>query len=174
RTAPNFGTAFRGAQVYASEQDDVQPIGTDPGPADTASPPIPDDDYEALLVARFAAEHDSSSESEQPTEAKPSEPIAFSLFRFLKDNAVHEVLSQALALKGLETVEDLAYAYPDLASLDSLLSSLSDDDMSEMGAADALHGVQAARLRRALRAAHGLSHQAHQPPPTPAAETLPS
>ena len=99
---------------------------------------------------------------------------ASDLARFLKDNAVHEVLTQALALKGLEMVEDLAYAYPDLASLDSLLSSLSDDDMSEMGAADALHGVQAARLRRALRAAHGLSHQAHQPPPTPAPETLPS
>ena len=62
-------------------EDEVQPIGVDPGQAASASPPIPDDDYEALLVARFAAEHDSSSESDQPTEAKPSEPIAFSLFR---------------------------------------------------------------------------------------------
>ena len=49
-----------------------------------------------------------------------SNASASDLAKFLKDNAVHEVLSQALALKGLETVEDLAYAYPDLASLDSL------------------------------------------------------
>ncbi|CAE7169151.1 unnamed protein product, partial [Symbiodinium necroappetens] len=189
-------------------EDEVQPMIDESGQAAPSSPPIPDDDHEALT--RFAAEHDSSSESDQPKEAEPSEPTAFSLSRharsswtrgsdksqmgavaadpptamsnaptsdlakFLKDNAVHEVPAQALALKGLETVEDLAYAYPDLASLDSLLSSLSDEDMNEMGAADALHGVQAARLRRALRAAHGLSHQAQQPSPTPAPEPLPS
>ena len=86
---------------------------------------------------------------------------ASDLAKFLKDNAVHEVLTQALALKGLETVEDLAYAYPDLASLDSLLSSLSDEDMNEMGAADALHGVQAARLRVARPISSSPSAFAH-------------
>ncbi|CAE7358723.1 PIP5K4, partial [Symbiodinium sp. CCMP2456] len=165
-------------------EDEVQPIGTDPGQAASAAPPTPDDDYEALLVARFAAENDSSSESDQPTEAKPSEPIAFSLFRNGPWGCIHACIEasdkaacgaarsaaafsptdpdptffcrrkvairyvQLTSLRsgqvpqGLETVEDLAYAYPDLASLDSLLSSLSDDDMHEMGAADALHGVQ--------------------------------
>ena len=85
---------------------------------------------------------------------------------------MHEVLAQALALKGLESIDDLAFAYPELASLDSLLSGLSDEDMGQMGAADPLHGVHAAKLRRALRIAHGLSQQAAQPLPAP--EPLPS
>ena len=70
------------------------------------------------------------------------------LAKFLKEHSVHDVLAQALALKGLESIDDLAFAYPDLASLDSLLSGLSDEDMGLMGAVDPLHGVHAAKLRR--------------------------
>ncbi|CAE7309691.1 PIP5K4, partial [Symbiodinium sp. CCMP2456] len=149
-------------------EEDLQPTIEEQGGAAPSSPAIPDDDHEALLVARFAAEHDSSSDSDRPKDTEPSgiacrrsrlvklastskqamsNASASDLAKFLKDNAVHDVLAQALALKGLETVDDLAYAYPELASLDSLLSGLSDEDMGEMGAADALHGVQAARLR---------------------------
>ena len=42
------------------------------------------------------------------------------LSKFLKEYGVHEVLSNALALKGLETVDDFAYAFPELPSLDPL------------------------------------------------------
>ena len=73
------------------------------------------------------------------------------LAKFLKEHSVHDVLAQALALKGLESIDDLAFAYPDLASLDSLFSGLSDEDMGLMGAVDPLHGVHAAKLRRSLR-----------------------
>ncbi|CAE7456566.1 unnamed protein product [Symbiodinium sp. KB8] len=37
------------------------------------------------------------------------------LSKFLKEYGVHEVLSNALALKGLETVDDFAYAFPEAA-----------------------------------------------------------
>ena len=94
------------------------------------------------------------------------------LAKFLKEHSVHDVLAQALALKGLESIDDLAFAYPDLASLDSLFSGLSDEDMGLMGAVDPLHGVHAAKLRRSLRIAHGLSQQAAHPVPT--TEVIPS
>ncbi|CAE7516691.1 unnamed protein product, partial [Symbiodinium sp. KB8] len=55
---------------------------------------IPADDTEALLVEKFASQ----------------------------DHGVHEVLAQALALKGLESVDDFAYAFPEIRSLESLLS----------------------------------------------------
>ncbi|CAE7198646.1 unnamed protein product [Symbiodinium sp. CCMP2592] len=73
---------------------------------------------------------------------------------FLQSHGVHEVICNGLALKGLETVEDLAFAYPDLASFDTFLQGLSESDLSDMGVSDALHSVQAARARKALRSAH--------------------
>ena len=84
------------------------------------------------------------------------------LEKFCKDHGVHEVLYQALALKGLESVDDFAYAFPEIRSLEALLSGLSDSDLSDMGAVDQYHGVQAARIRKALRFAH-------EPPSLPAA-----
>ncbi|CAE7230678.1 Parp12, partial [Symbiodinium sp. CCMP2456] len=183
--------------IRSEPAEDIQHTTSASGEAAPDMAAIPDDDHEALLVARFAAGHDSSSESDQPKDSEPSaacgamrSAAAFSpsepdrlpqhspqvsfrilqpamanapaseLAKFLKDHAVHEVLAHALALKGLETVDDLAYAYPEL------------EDMGDMGAVDPLHGVQAAKLRRALRIAHGLSQQAAQPSPTP--EPLPS
>ena len=78
------------------------------------------------------------------------------LEKFCKDHGVHEVLAQALALKGLESVDDFAYAFPEIRSLESLLSGLSDSDLSDMGSTDQFHGVHAARIRKALRFAHDL------------------
>ena len=42
------------------------------------------------------------------------------LEKFCKDHGVHEVLYQALALKGLESVDDFAYAFPEIRSLEAL------------------------------------------------------
>jgi len=67
-------------------------MSDEPGQAAPSSPAIPDDDHEALMVARFAAEHDSSSESDQPKEAEPSEPTAFSLFRNGPWGCIHACL----------------------------------------------------------------------------------
>ncbi|CAE7251347.1 unnamed protein product, partial [Symbiodinium microadriaticum] len=95
------------------------------------------------------------------------------------DHGVHEVLYQALALKGLESVDDFAYAFPEIRSLEALLSGLSDSDLSDMGAVDQYHGVQAARIRKALRFAHDLCQQANEPsqaapqPPSLPAAILP-
>ena len=82
----------------------------------------------------------------------------------------------ALALKGLESVDDFAYAFPEIRSLEALLSGLSDSDLSDMGSTDQFHGVQAARIRKALRFAHDLcqqptepTQQISQPPSLPAA-----
>ncbi|OLP82523.1 hypothetical protein AK812_SmicGene36826 [Symbiodinium microadriaticum] len=98
------------------------------------------------------------------------------LEKFCKDHGVHEVLYQALALKGLESVDDFAYAFPEIRSLEALLSGLSDSDLSDMGSTDQFHGVQAARIRKALRFAHDLcqqptepTQQISQPPSLPAA-----
>ncbi|CAE7389204.1 unnamed protein product, partial [Symbiodinium microadriaticum] len=86
------------------------------------------------------------------------------LEKFCKDHGVHEVLYQALALKGLESVDDFAYAFPEIRSLEALLSGLSDSDLSDMGSTDQFHGVQAARIRKALRLAHDLCQQPIEPP----------
>ncbi|CAE7720410.1 unnamed protein product, partial [Symbiodinium microadriaticum] len=59
-----------------------------------ANTKIPEDDTEALLVEKFANQ----------------------------DHGVHEIIAQVLALKGLETVDDFAYAFPEIRSLESLLS----------------------------------------------------
>ncbi|CAE7572172.1 unnamed protein product [Symbiodinium sp. CCMP2592] len=56
------------------------------------------------------------------------------LTAFLQAQGVHEVVCNGLALKGLETVEDLAFAYPDLTSFDTFLQNLSESDLSDMGA----------------------------------------
>ena len=56
------------------------------------------------------------------------------LEKFCKDHGVHEILYQALALKGLESVDDFAYAFPEIRSLEALLTGLSDSDLSDMGA----------------------------------------
>ncbi|CAE7349409.1 unnamed protein product, partial [Symbiodinium microadriaticum] len=113
---------------------------------------IPEDDTEALLVEKFANQE------------------------FCKDHGVHEILYQALALKGLESVDDFAYAFPEIRSLEALLSGLSDSDLSDMGSTDQFHGVQAARIRKALRFAHDLcqqpiepTQQINQPPSLPEA-----
>ena len=104
--------------------------------------------------------------SESPTE----------LDKFCKDHGVHEILYQALALKGLESVDDFAYAFPESRSLEALLTGLSDSDLSDMGATDQFPGVQAARIRKALRFAHDLCQQPSEPtqptpqPPTPQAQ----
>ena len=73
-------------------------------------------------------------------------------------------------------MDDFAYAFPEIRSLESLLSGLSDSDLSDMGSTDQFHGVQAARIRKALRFAHDLcqqptepSQQVNQPPSLPAA-----
>ena len=101
------------------------------------------------------------------------------LEKFCKDHGVHEVLYQALALKGLESVDDFAYAFPEIRSLEALLSGLSDSDLSDMGAVDQYHGVQAARIRKALRFAHDLCQQSNEPsqavpqPPSLPAAILP-
>ncbi|CAE7787166.1 unnamed protein product, partial [Symbiodinium necroappetens] len=89
----------------------------------------------------------------------PSSDPSMELEKFCKDHGVHEVLAQALTLKGLETVDDFAYAFPELRSLDSLLSGLSESDLSDMGSTDQFHGIHAARLRKALRFAHDRSQQ---------------
>ncbi|CAE7364939.1 PIP5K4, partial [Symbiodinium sp. CCMP2456] len=135
--------------VLSEAKEDTQPMTEEPVEAASSTAAIPDDDHEALLVARFAAERDSSSDSDQPKDAEPSESLreASGLLGVIKavpeephkrmhaqDHAVHDVLAHALALKGLETVDDLAYAYPELASLDSLFSGLSEEDMGDMGA----------------------------------------
>ena len=60
------------------------------------------------------------------------------LEKFCKDHGVHEILSQALALKHLESVDDFAYAFPEIRSLESLLAGLSDSDLSDMGSTDQL------------------------------------
>ena len=99
--------------------------------------------------------------SESPTE----------LEKFCKDHGVHEILYQALALKGLESVDDFAYAFPEIRSLEALLTGLSDN----MGATDHFHGVQAARIRKALRLAHDLCQQPSEPTqPTPQPPSLPA
>ncbi|CAE7386508.1 unnamed protein product [Symbiodinium sp. KB8] len=64
------------------------------------------------------------------------------LDKFCKDHGVHEILYQALALKGLESVDDFAYAFPEIRSLEALLSGLSETDLADMGATDQYHGVQ--------------------------------
>ena len=87
------------------------------------------------------------------------------LEKFCKDHGVHEILYQALALKGLESVDDFAYAFPEIKSLEDLLSGLSDSDLSDMGSTDQFHGVQAARIRKALRFAHDLCQQPAEPTP---------
>ena len=103
--------------------------------------------------------------SESPTE----------LEKFCKDHGVHEILYQALALKGLESVDDFAYAFPEIRSLEALLTGLSDSDLSDMGATDQFHGVQAARIRKALRFAHDLCQQSNEPAqPTPQPPSLPA
>ena len=73
-----------------------------------------------------------------------------------------------LAFKGLETVEDFAFAYPELSSIDDFLQSLSEADLDDLGAADPLHSVHAARLRKALR----LAHQSHELRPLSLPATL--
>ena len=96
---------------------------------------------------------------------------ASDLGKFLKDFSVHEVLSSALSLKGLETVDD---SYPGLSRLDTVLSSLSEAELGEIGTSDPLHGVHAAKLRKALRVAHNQSHEALQAqPPQPSPPQLP-
>eukprot|EP00439_Symbiodinium_sp_Y106_P016871 s5764_g2.t1 len=90
------------------------------------------------------------------------------LQKFLSEQGVHSLLSECLALKGLEAPEDFAHAYPDISSLDSLLSSLPDSDLAELGVSDPLHSVHAAKLRRALRLArHGCLEQMPQAQPAP-------
>ena len=97
------------------------------------------------------------------------------LEKFCKDHGVHEILYQALALKGLESVDDFAYAFPEIRSLEALLSGLSDTDLSDMGATDQFHGVQAARIRKALRFAHDLCQQPSEPTQsTPQPPSLPA
>ena len=97
------------------------------------------------------------------------------LEKFCKDHGVHEILYQALALKGLESVDDFAYAFSEIRSLEALLTGLSDTDLSDMGATDQYHGVQAARLRKALRFAHDLCQQLSEPTqPTPQPPSLPA
>ena len=98
------------------------------------------------------------------------------LEKFCKDHGVHDVLYQALALKGLESVDDFAYAFPEIRSLEALLAGLSDSNLSDMGPTDQFHEVQAARIRKALRFAHDLCQQSNetaqpsaQPPSLPAA-----
>ena len=98
------------------------------------------------------------------------------LEKFCKDHGVHDVLYQALALKGLESIDDFAYAFPEIRSLEALLTGLSDSDLSDMGATDQFHGVHAARIRKALRFAHDTCQQSNeiaqptaQPPSLPAA-----
>ena len=60
-------------------------------------------------------------------------------------------------------MDDFAYAFPEIRSLESLLSGLSDSDLSDMGSTDQFHGVQAARIRKALRFAHDLCQQPTDP-----------
>ncbi|CAE7354462.1 unnamed protein product [Symbiodinium sp. KB8] len=97
------------------------------------------------------------------------------LDKFCKDHGVHEILYQALALKGLESVDDFAYAFPEIRSLEALLSGLSETDLTDMGATDQYHGVQAARIRKALRFAHDLCQQPSEPTqPTPQPPSLPA
>ena len=73
--------------------DSAQP--PDDQPASAAHPSeqtaIPDDDHEALMVARFAADHDSSSDSEEHKEAQPKE-TTFSLFRNGPWGSIHACL----------------------------------------------------------------------------------
>ncbi|CAE7238129.1 unnamed protein product, partial [Symbiodinium sp. KB8] len=143
------------AEDSQGSQDDLRPKPT--------AAQIPQDDTEALLVEKFANQAHSSAESEQ-------EP---------QDHGVHEILYQALALKGLESVDDFAYASPEIRSLEALLSGLSDTDLADMGATDQYHGVQAARIRKALRFAHDLCQQPIEPsqsipqPPSLQAAILP-
>ena len=50
------------------------------------------------------------------------------LSKFLQEYRVHDVLSNVLAPKGLESVDDFAYAFPKLPGLDSVLGNLSERD----------------------------------------------
>ncbi|CAE7248498.1 unnamed protein product, partial [Symbiodinium microadriaticum] len=142
----------READLEASAFQQVPEVSQEPQPdhrPELTTSRIPADDTEALLVERFANQRHSSSDSED-------EP---------KDHGVHEILYQALALKGLESVDDFAYAFPEIKSLEDLLSGLSDSDLSDMGSTDQFHGVQAARIRKALRFAHDLCQQPAEPTP---------
>ena len=84
-----------------------------------------------------------------------------------KEYGVHEVLSNALALKGLETVDDFAYTFPELPNLDSVQGNLSDSDMSDMGSSDPLHRVHAAKIRRVPQPTPTLPSASRKPPQPP-------
>ncbi|CAE7261989.1 unnamed protein product, partial [Symbiodinium microadriaticum] len=132
--------------------------------AELTTSQIPADDTEALLVEKFANQGTKERHAERLRPPPPSLPLA------------RPWCPWALALKGLESVDDFAYAFPEIRSLEALLSGLSDSDLSDMGSTDQFHGVQAARIRKALRFAHDLcqqptepTQQISQPPSLPAA-----
>ena len=165
--------------AYASESYDFHEDGTPPAPPIDIQQLISrfrslDLRVRVLEAERSGAQqalwhhHRAASDSQRlrSRSSSPCRPIPpRELEKFCKDHAVHEVLAQAPALKGLESVDDFAYAFPEIRSLESLLSGLSDSDLSDMGSTDQFHGVHAAKLRKALRFAHDLCQQPTEPAP---------
>ncbi|CAE7782536.1 CPY1 [Symbiodinium sp. CCMP2592] len=85
------------------------PSEHEPPEASSLPPTIPADDIEALLVESFAVTQADSSDSEEHATQPTLEDIA--------------LFQNGPWGSGLETVEDLAFAYPDLNSFDTFLQS---------------------------------------------------
>ncbi|CAE7391530.1 unnamed protein product, partial [Symbiodinium microadriaticum] len=72
-------------------------------------------------VSRFVYSREADIAYNLPDSPEPAQALLVEKFAS-QDHGVHEVLAQALALKGLESVDDFAYAFPEIRSLESLLS----------------------------------------------------